>query len=148
MSADSNDRAASILMQRRIEWWDTDASGLYHNTAASRLLESAETLLLGRLGILDDVYHRLPRAHIGADFLRPLRFHDLVDVTLWVSAIGRSSITYDMEIHRGEEVCVRMQAVAVLLDKAGGTPVEWPEPYREALLGAGPQAPELLPPVR
>jgi acyl-CoA thioesterase FadM len=147
MGVDSNDREASILMQRRIEWWDTDASGLYHNTAASRLLESAETLMLGRLGILDDVYHRLPRAHFGADFLRPLKFHDLVDVALWVSDVGRSSITYGMEIRHGEDVCVRIQAVAVLLDEAGGRPVEWPEPYRKALLSAGPQAPELLPPV-
>src|SRR5436309_11132513 len=87
-------RPARIMVQRRIEWWDTDASGVYHNTAAFRLLETAETLLLSRLGILHDVYHRLPRARIEADFRAPLRFHDLVDVALEVQAIGRSSITY------------------------------------------------------
>src|SRR6266542_2123060 len=64
---------ASIRLQRRIEWWDTDASGNYHNTAAFRLLESAETLLLGRLGLLHDVYGRLPRARLEADFRRGAR---------------------------------------------------------------------------
>src|SRR5690348_15426547 len=87
-------RPARIMVQRRIEWWDTDASGVYHNTAASRLLETAETLLLSRLGILHDIYHRLPRARLEADFRAPLRFHDLVDVGLEVQGLGRSSITY------------------------------------------------------
>lgn len=147
MATESEQCPASILMQRRIEWWDTDASGNYHNTAAARLFESAETLLLGRLGILDDVYGRLPRARVETDFLRPLVFHDLVDVELEVTEIGRSSITYGMEIRRGGEVCARTRLVAVLLDRARGTPVEWPEPYRSALLTAGSQPPELLPSV-
>jgi acyl-CoA thioester hydrolase len=148
MTKEPERRPASILMQRRIEWWDTDASGNYHNTATARLFESAETLLLGRLGILDDVYGRLPRARVETDFLHPLSFHDLVDVELDVLGIGRSSITYRMEIRRDGEVCVRTRLVAVLLDQARGTPVEWPEPYRSALLSAGPQTPEMLPPAR
>ena len=31
--------AASIRIQRRIEWSDTDASGHWHNTAAFRMIE-------------------------------------------------------------------------------------------------------------
>src|SRR6266542_5067272 len=85
---------ASIVVQRRIEWPDTDASGLYHNTAAFRFIEVAETALFERLGFLDDVYGRLPRAHIEADFLLPLRFRDVVDIDLTVKAVGQSSATY------------------------------------------------------
>jgi acyl-CoA thioesterase FadM len=139
---------ASIRLQRRIEWWDTDASGNYHNTAAFRLLESAETLLLGRLGLLHDVYRRLPRARLEADFRAPLQFHDLVDVNLEVVSIGRSSITYHMAISRDGRLCVEAKAVAVLLAEARGEPVEWPPDHRRLLLGSGPLPPELLPPVR
>jgi YbgC/YbaW family acyl-CoA thioester hydrolase len=146
MSGGSNEGPARIVMQRRIEWWDTDASGNYHNTAAFRLLESAETLLLARLGFLHEVYGRLPRAHVEADFRRPLGFHDLVDVDLRVHSLGRSSITYRVEIRRGDDVCVEITAVAVLLDEARGKPVEWPAAYRDRLLLAGTVAPELLPP--
>src|SRR5262245_40158851 len=33
---------ASLRIQRRIEWTDTDASGAWHNSAAFNLMESAE----------------------------------------------------------------------------------------------------------
>ena len=144
MNQASGHGQASIRMQRRIEWWDTDASGNYHNTAAFRLFESAETLLLARLGFLHQVYDRLPRVRIEAEFRRPLLFHDLVDVELAVAGIGRSSITYRLRILRGAEICVELTAVAVLLDRARGAPVSWPEEYRNLLLEAGSQPPELL----
>src|SRR5216117_4044558 len=89
---------ASIVVQRRIEWPDTDASGNYHNTAAFRFIEVAETALLERLGLLEDVYGRLPRVHIEANFRRPLRFRDVIDISLRVAALGRSSATYEFEM--------------------------------------------------
>jgi 2-aminobenzoate-CoA ligase len=130
---------AVITIRRRIEWSDTDASGWYHNTAAFRFMEAAETSLLARLGFIDDVYGRHPRVHISADFLATLRFHDLVDVECRVSAVGASSVTYDLEMRRGDEIAVRGRMVAVLLDRPGGAPVPWPDPYRRLLLGGGPQ---------
>lgn len=135
---------ASIVVQRRIEWPDTDASGMYHNTAAFRFVEVAETALLERLGFLHDVYGRHPRAHIEADFLRPLRFRDLVDIELMVERVGRSSLTYTFEMSTGGEVAVRGRVTAVLLTEAGGTPVPWPDEHRQLLERAGPQAPERL----
>ena len=135
---------ASILVQRRIEWPDTDASGLYHNTAAFRFIEVAETLLLERLGILEEIYGRLPRAHVEADFSMPLRFRDLVDVNLRVAAVGGSSITYEFEMRASDRVAVTGRAVAVLLDESSRTPVPWSDEHRTLLLEGGPQAPELL----
>jgi YbgC/YbaW family acyl-CoA thioester hydrolase len=135
---------ASIVVQRRIEWSDTDASGNYHNSAAFRLIENAETALLDRLGFLHEIYGRLPRVHISADFVRPLAFRNLVDVAVSVSAVGRSSITYDFEISSRGETAVRGKSVAVLLTRAGGTPERWPEHLRNALMTAGPQRPELM----
>jgi YbgC/YbaW family acyl-CoA thioester hydrolase len=135
---------ASIRVQRRIEWPDTDASGAYHNTAAFRFIEVAETALLERLGFVDDVYGRMPRVRIEADFEQPLRFRDLVDIELSIAAVGRTSVTYAFEMSSGGQVAVRGRAVAVLLTNPGGRPTVWPEAYRERLLTAGPQAPELL----
>jgi len=135
---------ASIRIQRRIDWSDTDASGAYHNTAAFRLMEAAETSLVDRLGFLEDVYGRHPRVRLEADFLRPLFFRDLVDVTLRVTDVGRTSVTYDIEIARGGVTCVQGKLVAVFLDRVGGTPQPWPDEYRKAFESAGPQPPELL----
>jgi acyl-CoA thioester hydrolase len=104
----------------------------------------AETALLERLGVLDDVYGRLPRVRIEADFVRALRFRDVVDIEISVESIGSSSITYAFEMRSGGEVAVRGKAVAALLSETGGTPVPWSEEYRSLLLTAGPQSPERL----
>jgi acyl-CoA thioester hydrolase len=134
---------ASIVVQRRIEWPDTDASGRWHNTAGFRFVEVAETALLERLSILDDVYGRLPRARIEADFKKLLVFRDLVDCFIGVSRVGRTSIDYVFELRKKGEVCMAADVTAVLLDDEG-TPTEWPQEYRELLMKAGPQSPELL----
>jgi acyl-CoA thioester hydrolase len=134
---------ASIMVQRRIEWADTDASGYHHNTATFRLIEVAETALFARLGILDELYGRLPRAHIEADFRRALRHRDLLNVHLRVERIGRRSIAYGVRMEHEGEVAVEANVVAVLLD-ASRTPEPWPRDARERLLTWGPQPPELL----
>ena len=134
---------ASLTIQRRIEWSDTDASGHWHNTAAFRIVEWAETALLERLGILDDVYAHLPRVHVEADFHRELDFRDLVDATIAVTDVGDSSVTYSFTIDRDGERCVTMTVVAVLID-ADRRKRPWPEGHRKLLTEAGPQPPERL----
>jgi 2-aminobenzoate-CoA ligase len=135
---------ASITVQRRIEWSDTDASGYHHNTAAFRLVEVAETALFDRLGLLEGIYGRVPRVHIEADFKKSLRHRDLLDVTLRVTRIGRSSIAYAVRMEHEGEVAVECRVVAVLLDGSTREPEPWPPTARYRLLTAGPQRPELL----
>ncbi|MDQ3982708.1 MAG: acyl-CoA thioesterase [Actinomycetota bacterium] len=134
---------ASITIQRRIEWSDTDASGHWHNTAAFRMVEWAETALFERLGILDDVYGHLPRVHVEADFHRLLAFRDLVDATIAITKVGTSSLTYEFTIERDGERCVTMTVVTALLD-ASARKRPWPEEHRKLLTESGPQAPERL----
>lgn len=133
---------AAITIQRRIEWSDTDASGHYHNTAAFRMLEFAETALYDSLGFLEDVYGRVPRAHVEAEFEAVLEHRDLVDITLTVERVGRTSVTHAVEIRRAGEICVRARFTCVLT--RDGRPEAWPDDYRRALLTAGAQPPERL----
>jgi acyl-CoA thioesterase FadM len=135
---------ASITIQRRIEWSDTDASGAWHNSAAFDIMEAAEVALVDALGMREDVYGRHPRAHIEADFVAPLWFRDVVDCEVRVAEVGRTSVTYDALIRRGETTCARGRIVAVLLDRIGGTPQPWPDEYRRLLETAGPQPGERL----
>ena len=135
---------ASIRVQRRIEWGDTDASGFHHNSATFRMVEMAETAMLDRLGIMDEVYGRLPRVRIEAEFRVPLAHRDLLDVILEVGAVGRTSVTYRFRIERHGRAAVEGSLVAVLLDRPGGRPTPWSDRHRELLLSAGPQPPELL----
>jgi acyl-CoA thioesterase FadM len=133
---------AAMMIQRRIEWSDTDASGYYHNTSAFRMIEWAETALLDALGLLE-VYGRLPRVHVSADFKAPLKHRDVVEVDLAVADVGRSSITYDAVFRRDGVVCVSVRFVAALLDD-NRRPQRWSEESRKLLLTAGRQPSELL----
>jgi len=135
---------ASITIQRRLEWIDTDASGAHHNTAAIRLMEAAELALIDRLGFLDDVYGLHPRTRIEAEFLRPLFFRDLVEVALRVAGVDRASVEYEAEISRGGVACVRGRIVAVRMDASGAAPEPWPDEQRRLFESAGPQRPERL----
>lgn len=134
---------ASVIVQRRIEWSDTDASGHWHNTAGFRLIEVAETTLLERLGILEDVYGRLPRVSITAEFKLPLSLRDLVDCSISVREVGDASLTYSFEMHRTQDLAMSATVVVVLLDTER-IKTAWPEDYKRLLLTAGPQRPELL----
>jgi 2-aminobenzoate-CoA ligase len=135
---------SSITVQRRIEWSDTDASGYWHNTATFRWIEVAETALLQRLGLLEEIYGRMPRVRISAEFRKGLRHKDLVDIELSIAEVGHSSVTYTFRMTSSGTVAAEGTAVAVLLDRAGGRPVPWPDEYRKLLLESGPQPGESL----
>jgi acyl-CoA thioester hydrolase len=107
------------------------------------MIEWAETALLERLGLLDDVYGHLPRVHISIDFKELLDHRDLIDVNLAVVEVGKTSITYDFWIQREHRECVRARIVTALRSPDGAGRA-WPEEHRRLLVTAGPQPPELL----
>jgi len=124
----------SITIRRTIEWVDTDASGHYHFTSAMRLFEAAEAALLEELGFVQEVYGRIPRAHVSVDYRRTLFFRDVVHVTVRVESVGTSSVTYGFDVSRAEELCASGRVVAVLVDASGG-PSPWPPEWAGALSG-------------
>jgi acyl-CoA thioester hydrolase len=128
---------ASIAIRRRIQWFDTDSSTKYHNTAPLRLMEEAEAALLDRLGIVREVYGWLPRRHVEVDYHRPLRFWDEVEVHLEVLGVGGTSVTYGFRISRDGRDHAEGRVVAVLIDTEG-RPLQWPDEWRRLLAEAGP----------
>jgi acyl-CoA thioester hydrolase len=74
----------------------------------------------------------LARAEI--DYRRPARFGDLLDVRIGVSAIGRTSFTYEYEIvDRDSNVVATARTVLVMYDYAASKPVAVPDSLREML---------------
>ena len=126
-----------VTIHRRIQWFDTDSSTKYHNTAPLRLMEEAEASLLDQLGIVRQVYGWLPRVHVTIDYLRPLRFWDEVEVDLEVADVGRASVTYTFAVRKGQDSCAEGRVIAVYIDQEGN-PQPWPYEYRLLLEGEGP----------
>lgn len=125
---------AAITIERRIEWMDTDAAGIWHYSTAIRFVEAAETELHRRLGIIDRTFGYTPRAHVEFDFHRTVRFDDVVEITLTVSRVGTTSATYTVTITCDGDSVASGRVVTVLIDDAG-QPAPWPSDVREALIG-------------
>ncbi|WP_188194763.1 acyl-CoA thioesterase [Nonomuraea sp. SYSU D8015] len=94
----------------RVEWIDTDAAGIYHNTAVVRYIEAAESELMRAHG-LHDYFLRAPRVRYEVDFEAPLRFGQEVTVVVELERIGTSSMSFAFEVW-GEELPDRPRARA------------------------------------
>ena len=132
---------ARIVLRRRIEWIDTDAAGIYHWTTAFRLAEAAEAALHTALGIADQTFGVTPRVGVTAEFKRPLRFNDPVQVELAVDALGRSSVRYSLAITGPEGLAVAGHLTACLIDAASGRATPWPDDLRSRLAAGGASGP-------
>ncbi len=124
-----------ITIRRRVHWFDTDASTKEHNSAPLRWMEEGEAALLDELGIVKQVYGRMPRAHVTLDYRRPLRFWDDIEVTVRIAEVGRTSVTYDFEVREGPDVAADGRVVAVYIAD-GGEPAPWPDELRRLLEGS------------
>lgn len=134
---------ACVVVQRRVEWPDTDAAGHYHHSTVVRWAEAAEAVLHERLGLLD-LYSSMPRVHYEVNYLARLWFRDLVDIEIRVAEVGRSSVRYDFVVRRSGQTAAVGAMVAVNADPGTGGSQQWPDRVRRALLESGSQTPELL----
>lgn len=145
-----SDVVASATLRSRIEWVDTDAAGIYHNSTVIRLVEAAEAALAREHG-LDGYFPVAPRVRYEADFEAPLFFGQEVTTTVSVLALGTSSMTFGFEVW-GEALdraprapraprarAARGRYVVVHVDRSGpGRPTSapWPADWVERLNGA------------
>lgn len=126
-------RYARVRIDRRIEWMDTDAAGIYHWTCVFRLAEAAEAELHRGLGIADRTFGATPRLAIAAEFVRPLRFDDEVQVELAVDEVGRTSVRYRLTIEGPDGEAALGTITTCLIDRETWRPAPWPDDVRAAL---------------
>lgn len=124
----------SVTIERLVDWQDTDAGGHYHHSTVIRWVEAAEAELHAGLG-LGELFGVVPRVHYEVDYSARLWFRDRVSVTLSVGAVGRSSLRYDFEVRRGDELAANGSMTAVQIDQSTGATVAWPEATRALLRG-------------
>ncbi|MBT2447678.1 AMP-binding protein [Streptomyces sp. ISL-43] len=134
----------SVVVERRVEWTDTDAAGHYHHSTVVRWVEAAEAVLLRRLG-LSHLFGSTPRVHFEADYRARLWFGEAVRTELRITKVGTSSLHYAFTVHgeEGAEAATGRMVIAHSAARATGT-TPWPDEVREVLTKAGRQAPELI----
>ncbi|WP_206336271.1 acyl-CoA thioesterase [Streptomyces torulosus] len=130
----------------RIEWIDTDAAGIYHNSTVVRFVEAAEASLMAGLG-LHGYFPVAPRVRYEVDFESPLFFGQDVRTVVEPVRIGTSSMTFAFEVW-GEEFrgrpagrAARGRYVTAHIGPdhtSGAVSVPWPPEWVAALTGPVP----------
>jgi acyl-CoA thioester hydrolase len=89
----------------RVLWGDVDAARIIFYGSYIRFFEIAETELFRAVGlsygkVFDDLDIWLPRVHLECDFCRVAQLDDLLEVSVYVGSIGRTSLRLDFEVRR------------------------------------------------
>lgn len=121
--------ACKFKLTRQVEFSETDMAGIMHFSNFFRYMEVAEHAFFRSLGAsIHAAGNDLgwPRVHVECDFKHPLRFEDVVEISLFVREKKKKSLVYTfvfrkLNEHPAREVARGMVAVAcVKRDKSSG----------------------------
>jgi len=87
---------------KRVEFRDTDAAGIVHYTSFFNWMEQSEHEFLRRLDWSvvrkEEEFHlSWPRASVGCEFSKPLKFQQVFGLQVHLQSVGNSSVRYGFE---------------------------------------------------
>ncbi|MGE3987505.1 acyl-CoA thioesterase [Pseudorhodoplanes sp.] len=120
-------------------WMDNDVYGHVNNVTYYSYFDTVVNGYLIEQGALDIVNSKVIGLVVETKchYFAPLAFPDPVTAGLRVAHLGRTSVRYEIGIFRGddEQAAAQGHFVHVYVDRAGGRPVELPQPLKHALKG-------------
>lgn len=135
-----------IRARRKIEYVDTDMSGIVHFSRFLIFMENTEHAFLDALGVgvewkeEDGRLLSWPRVAVGCEYVSPARFGDELEVHLQVLRKGTKSLTYQFNVTRGGHLLARGKttcACCVINDPEGVKSVAIPDWVAERIEVAG-----------
>ena len=133
----------TLVLRRRVQFYETDAAGIVHFSTFFRYMEEAEHALWRENGLSvfpAEPTHGWPRVAASFDYKRPLRFEDEFEVHLRVEQVTTRSLRYACRVEcRGERGRGRRHDDR--LRRAGGRPHHARRPDPGTDRGALPSAP-------
>jgi YbgC/YbaW family acyl-CoA thioester hydrolase len=139
---------------RMVEFAETDMAGIAHFSTFFRWMEAAEHAFLRSRGLSvamewEGTHLGFPRVSASCDYVRPLRFEDVMDIEVRLVRLGTKSLSYEIEfILDGQRVALgKLTAVCckVVAGPEKIASIEIPESIRQRLLDQGGGRPKSLP---
>jgi 4-hydroxybenzoyl-CoA thioesterase len=132
----------SAISQHRIRFAHCDPAGIAYYPRLFELIDAAIEDWTGpATGISRRAMHAdhkcgLPTATIDTVFHNPSRLDDCIDITVAVTAVGRTSVSLAVEGSCDQEPRFTASIRQVLIGLDTGKPVRWPAAWRETLVRA------------
>ncbi|MGA8146678.1 MAG: tol-pal system-associated acyl-CoA thioesterase [Gallionellaceae bacterium] len=120
----------------RVYFQDTDAGGVVYHASYVNFLERARTEWLrercgySNAGLMKEFGMVFVVRSLKLDYLRPALLDDLLAVSAEVKDIGRTRVTLDQLVMRGDEVLVEAEVHLVCVTVDGFKPVAVPDVLR------------------
>lgn len=116
-----------FVYHRRVQYKDTDASGIVHFSSFFVYAEEAEHAMWRAAGLSVEPAETTigwPRVSAAFDFFKPLRFED--EVLVHLRLVGRTSKTfrYQAVIRRGGEIAAIGTSTSICVRKVAGEPMQ------------------------
>jgi acyl-CoA thioester hydrolase len=115
----------TLVLRRRVQFYETDAAGIVHFSNFFRYMEEAEHALwrANDLSIFPpSPCHGWPRVAASFDYRRPLRFEDEFEIRIEVTHVSARSLTYACRILCRDELVADGRMTIACVDKgADGT---------------------------
>jgi acyl-CoA thioester hydrolase len=113
-----------IRSRRRVEFIDTDMSGIMHFSRYLVFMENTEHAFLAAIGTCvqwreGEQEMTFPRVAVSCEYLAPARFGDELEVHLRVLRKGTKSLTYGFEISRHGEPVARGRTTCACCELGG-----------------------------
>jgi len=134
-----------FTIEERVRWGDVDAAGIIFYGSYIRFFEIGETELFRAVGlpygkVFDELNIWLPRVHLECDFHRAAQMDDLLQVSVYVGKIGRTSLRLNFEVRKKndageieEDLMATAHFVLVSTDRENLRPLPVPQVLRRAL---------------
>src|SRR5260221_8233870 len=135
----------TFSIEERVLWGDVDAARIIFYGSYIRFFEIAETELFRAAGmsygkVFDELDIWLPRVHLECDFRRVAQLDDLLEVSVYVGSIGKTSLRLDFEVRRKkpddtveEGLIATAHFVLVAVGRDTLDPIPFPESLRSPL---------------
>jgi acyl-CoA thioester hydrolase len=114
-------------IRRKVEYVDTDMSGIVHFSRFLIYMENTEHAFLAAIGAGVHLQHEgrevsWPRVAVSCDYQSPARFGDVLEIHLRVIRKGTRSLTYGFEISRDGVTLARGRSTCAccVIDDPGG----------------------------
>ena len=134
---------AEFIYNRQVQFAETDMGGIVHFSSFFRYMEEAEHHFLQSLGLsvvmnLEGKKLGMPRVSAKCDFHHPARFQDTLQIFVKLQRLGTSSLSYTIDIKKGELLLATGNIVAVLCELNDQLPpksIPIPQFMRDLLIG-------------
>ena len=125
-------------LQRRVNFYETDAAGIVHFSTFFRYMEEAEHALWRAAGITIAERNAAigwPRVGAAFEYFRPLRFEEEFEAVIRIVEIGEKKIRYSCLLScAGEKVAIGAMTIVCVAKGPNGTMKSTPIPANIASL--------------